>query len=120
VHDRNEILPECKVKFDNQVDDITGMRISLFGENGLGGVCGALKDKVSKKTLSLIAIIISGFIVAGLTAWGNSKENISKNKESISVIQSELTHIKETTDNIERNQIDPDEFLRAIEKMVKK
>lgn len=115
----NEILPECKVKFDNQTDDIAGMRTSLFGENGLGGLCGALKEKVSKKTLMVIAIIMSGFIVAGLTAWGSSKENISENKESISVIQSELAHIKETTDNIEKNQMKPSELLEAIKEAIK-
>ena len=119
MHDRNEILPECKEKFDNQKDDINGLRKSMFGEDGIGGALGCLKDKVSKKALIAIAIVMSGFIVAGLTAWGNSKENISKNKESISVIQSELTHIKETTDNIEKNQMKPSELLEAIKEAIK-
>ena len=119
MNDHNEILPECQKEFDNQKEDIVGLRKLMFGESGMNGILGSLKNKVTKKTLTAIAIIMSGFIVAGLTAWGSAKENISENKESISVLQSELTHIKETTDKIEKNQIPSDELLDAIKEILK-
>ena len=120
LKDHNKILPECQKEFDNQKEDIVGLRKSMFGESGMNGILGSLKNKVTKKTLLVIAVVMSGFIVAGLTAWGSSKENISNNKESISVIQSELAHIKETTDNIEKNQMKPSELLEAIKEAIKK
>ena len=109
----------CKTKFDEHEKDITGIKKSMFGDDGLGGVLGCLKDKVSKKTLMVIALAMAGFIIAGLTAWGGAKDERKENKQSISVIQKELEHIKTTTDNIEKNQMKPEELLTAIEKIVK-
>ncbi len=115
----SEILPECKIKFDDQGKDIVGIRKSLFGDDGLGGVCGCLKNKVSKKVLLVIALAMTGFIIAGLTAWGGAKDERKENKQSISLLRQELVHIKETTDSIEQNLMDPKELLRAIKRIVK-
>jgi len=115
----SEILSECKRRFHEQEKDMESFRRSMFGENGLGGVCGRLKNKVSKKTLVAIAVILSGFIVAGLTAWGGVKEKIFDNKQSIAMIQAELNHIKKTTDKIEKNLMDPKDLLRAIRNIIK-
>ncbi len=111
----SQILPECKVKFE----EMDGMKTSLFGSDSLGGIVGCLKKKVSKKTLLIIAVIFCGFIVAILTAWGGVKDRISDNTTSISVIQSELSHIKTTTDKIEENQINPGDLLEAFEGIIK-
>lgn len=113
------MLPECKIKFDNQGDDIIGIRMSLFGENGLGGVCGCLKNKVSKKVLLVIALAISGFIIAGLTAWGGAKDERKATIKTVSLLEQEIGHIKETTDEIKKNMMDPKELLRAIKKIVR-
>ena len=84
-------------------------------------------SRVSKKNVMKISIgiasILAIFIVAGMTSWGDAqeklKDKISVNQTSISVIQSELEHIKNTTDKIEKNQIEPEELLKAIEAIVK-
>ncbi len=117
-----EIRDGCKTKFDEYEKDITGIKKSMFGDDGLGGVLGCLKGKVSKKNIMRmsvgIAAIFAMFIVAGMTSWGDAKEKISDNKASISVIQSELEHIKTTTDKIEKNQMKPDELLKEIRKII--
>ena len=117
-----EIRDGCQTKFDEHEKDIKGIKNSVFGTDGLGGILGCLKDKVSKKNVMKISIgiaaIFAMFIVAGMTSWGDAKERISDNKTSISVIQTELEHIKTTTDNIEKNQMKPTELLTAIKKIV--
>jgi len=108
----------CKIKFEEYGKNITDIKKSLFGDDGLGGICGCLKNKVSKKILLVIAIAMTGFIIAGLTAWGEAKDERKENKQSIAVIQKEMGHIKKTTDNIEKNQIDPEDFLRKIREII--
>ena len=125
--DEKGIRPECKLKFDDHEKGIDGIKKSMFGDDGLHGVCGCLEEKVSKKNVMKISIgiasILAIFIVAGMTSWGDAqeklKDKISVNQTSISVIQSELEHIKNTTDKIEKNQIEPEELLKAIEAIVK-
>ena len=116
------IRPECKVRFDDQGNDIDGIKRSIFGDDGLHGMLGCLKEKVSKKNVMKISIgmasILAIFVIAGMTSWGDAKEKISGNKTSICVLQKELTHIKKTTDKIEKNQMKPKELLRAIEAMI--
>ena len=85
------------------------------------------KETLSKKNVMKISIgiasILAIFIVAGMTSWGDAqeklKDKISVNQTSISVIQSELEHIKNTTDKIEKNQIEPEELLKAIKSIVR-
>ena len=122
MNEHDKILPQCKIQFDEQKDDIDGLKRSLFGENGLHGVLGYLKNKVSKKGLAAITIplmaIIALFLIAGLNAWGNAKEERFNNKESISIIQKEFNQIKITMENIEKNQIKPNELLEEIRKII--
>ena len=117
-----EIRPECTIRFNEQEKDIDSLKRSMFGPDGLGGVLGCIKEKVSKKGAMKISIgiasIIAVFIIAGMTSWGDANERISNNKTDISVIQSELAHIKTTTDKIEKNQIKTDEFLKEIRKII--
>ncbi len=112
------IRPECNIKFDEQEKGIDSLKKSMFGDDGLGGVLGCLKEKFSKKNVMKISIsiasIIAVFIVVGMTSWGDAKESISNNKTAISVLQSELSHIKKTTDTIKKNQIDPKKLFDEI------
>ena len=94
---QNEILPECQVRFDEQKDD---------------------KRSVLKISIAIISVLAM-FVLAGFVAWGDVKDEVSDNTKNVCVIQKELDHIKETTDRIEQNQIDPDEILEAIEAIVK-
>jgi len=119
---KSEILPECKIKFNEQEKDMVSFKKTLFGDDGLGGVCGCLKDKISKKNmprfvLAAISILLTLAIV-GFTAWGGVKDSVSDNAETISVIQSELTHIKKTTEIIEKNQMKPADLLNAIRRII--
>ena len=97
MNDHNEILPECQIQFDEQKEDKHSML------------------KISIAIMSILAM----FVLAGLAAWGSSKDKISDNTKTICVIQTELNHIKETTDRIEVNQIDPDKFLDSIKAIIK-
>ena len=73
----HKILPECERVFKEHDKEIDGMKKAMFGADGLSGVCGCLKGKVSRKTLAVIAIAMTGFIIAGLTAWGGAKDERS-------------------------------------------
>ena len=115
----HKILPECERAFKEHEKDIDGMKKTMFGIDGLSGVCGCLKSKVSRKTLAIIAIAMTGFIIAGLTAWGGAKDERKENKQSIAVVQKEISYIKETTGRIEKNQMKPEDLLREIRKIVR-
>jgi len=120
MDEHDKVLPECKMQFDDHEKDINGIKKSMFGDDGLSGVCGCLKSKVSKKTLVVIALAVSGFIIAGLTAWGGAKDERKENKQAIAVIQSELGHIVTTVESIEKNQIKPEKLLNEIRKIIQK
>jgi len=115
----HKILPECERVFKEHDKEIDGMKKAMFGADGLSGVCGCLKGKVSRKTLAVIAIAMTGFIIAGLTAWGGAKDERKENKQSIAVVQKEISYIKETTGRIEKNQMKPEDLLREIRKIVR-
>ena len=105
--------------FKEHEKDINSIKKAVVGDDGLGGINKALKHKVSRSTLITIAIVFCGFIVAGLTAWGGAKDERKENKQSIAVVQKEISYIKETTGRIEKNQMKPEDLLREIRKIVR-
>jgi len=118
MDEHDKVLPECKMQFNDHEKDIAGIKKSMFGDDGFSGVCGCLKSKVSKKTLVVIALAMSGFIIAGLTAWGGAKDERKENKQSIAVVQKDLIYISNTVNSIEKNQIKPDKLLNEIRKII--
>ena len=115
----HKILPECEMAFKEHEKDINSIKKTVVGDDGLGGINKALKRKVSRSTLITIAIVFCGFIVAGLTAWGGAKDERKENKQSIAVVQKEISYIKETTGRIEKNQMKPEDLLREIRKIIR-
>jgi hypothetical protein len=100
-------------------EDKEKMRQALFGPDGLGGLAACVKQKISWKAMIAICVFMGGFVIAGLNAWGNAKDERNENKESIAVIQNDLQYIKQTTDKIEQNQMKPSELLEAIKEAIK-
>lgn len=116
-------LRECQQMFDEHDRELTGLKRTLFGNDGLHGVCGCIKEKVSKKQLAVIAIailsVLATFTVAGLSAWGNANDERKENKQSIAIVQKELVQLNKTAQQIEKNQMDPKTLLNEIKKIIR-
>lgn len=117
---------DCKENFERR---ISGHDRTLYGPEGTGGVVACVKTKVSKRTLygSVISFvgIFAMLMIAGLTAWGNAKDERKQTKENLSVLQSrfemicnDIVEIKQQQQKIIENQINPKELLNEIRKIL--
>jgi len=78
-----------------------------------------LKSKVSWKALVPIVAIIITLAAAGLNAWGNAKDERKENKQSVALLGAHLDNIERAINKIEQRQIDPEDLIRQIERIVR-
>jgi len=117
---------ECQNELKHINNDLTGHDKTLYGDDGISGLVSCVKSKVSKKALigwvGSIVGILAMFTVAGLTAWGNAKDERKENKSSIAVIQNDVQNkfdaLEKSMDEIKRKQLDPKELLMEIRNII--
>jgi len=118
--------PECQNELKHIDSNLKGYSKTLYGDDGASGLVSCVKSKVSKKALigwvvSIVGILAM-FTVAGLTAWGNAKDERKENKSSIAVIQSDVQNkfnaLEKSMGEIKSKQIDPKELLMEIRKII--
>ena len=117
---------ECQLELKHINDGLDGHGKTLYGNDGASGLVSCVKSKVSKKALmawigSVIGILAM-FTVAGLTAWGNAKDERKDNKQSIAVIQSDVQNkfdsLEKSINEVKSRQIDPRELLKEIRNII--
>ena len=118
--------PECQNELKHIDSGLKGYGKTLYGDDGASGLVSCVKSKVSKKAMlswvgSIIGILAM-FTVAGLTAWGNAKDERKENKSSIAVMQSDVQNkfdvLEKSMGEIKSKQIDPKELLMEIRKII--
>jgi len=94
---------ECKDLRDikNILHDI---KMTLFGEDGLGGLVKCVKGKVSKVSLitfiGIFVTVSSSFILYGMAADAKKKDCIRQNEEKIKILENNYNHLKEGQNEI--------------------
>jgi len=101
---------ECPVSCQKQLghieDDVKGLKTSIYGEDGLGGLAAlytnlkaCMAKYITKKTLSGsilgVLTILAVFVVYSMGSFAAEKEKIIKNTEGIKTHKQEMVHIKE-------------------------
>jgi hypothetical protein len=106
------------MKVKNICEDIRGIRKTLFGDDGKGGICADYLSQSSLKWfMGVFGASIVGVIIFFAMMWADNRETIKtlpvinqkiealetgrvNNKESIIKLQEQLSNVKENTDTI--------------------
>lgn len=97
---------------------VNGHHTSLFGEDGLGGIAGCIKKKISwKSAISVFAFILllsGGFILYSMAGEKEQNATINKHEVQILSIKEDTIEIKETL----KKQITLEQLKRVIKEAV--